>query len=128
MFYCFVQNNSGGSFDADTERGISHYVIIEAHSATVANKLAEAIGLYFDGCRNGRDCSCCGDRWSEVCEQDATVHPEVYGRRVGEPPDPEDHRFPSLFAHSNPDTKDTFVHYLDGSIKAFDHDTGEYYG
>jgi hypothetical protein len=63
-FYTFNQNNSGGGFDRDED--VSHYVIIEADSAFAANTKAESVGIYFNGCDDGTDCSCCGDRWCEV--------------------------------------------------------------
>ncbi len=63
MFYHFSQNNSGGSFTFDAKRGITHHVIIEAKDDAHANERAESIGLYFDGCDDGPDCPCCGDRW-----------------------------------------------------------------
>ena len=60
MFYTFKQNNSGGSFVIDDK--VDVYVVIEANSSTHANERAVDIGIYFDGCYRGRDCSCCGDR------------------------------------------------------------------
>src|SRR5690606_15528868 len=61
----FSQNNSGGSFDHDPEQGIGYRVLIEARNADEASARAQDIGIYFDGCRDGIDCCCCGDRWSE---------------------------------------------------------------
>lgn len=58
MFYEFRQNNSGGFW---REPGMS--VIIEANSSEEANVIAETKGLYFNGCEEGLDCDCCGDRW-----------------------------------------------------------------
>ena len=60
-FYEFHQNNSGGSFVFNED--LSYKVIIEARSADEANRKAEEIGIYFNGCDDGTDCSCCGDRW-----------------------------------------------------------------
>jgi hypothetical protein len=73
-WYKFDQNNSGGSFHSDED--VAHYVFIQAYSAKEANHLAENIGIYFDGCRDGMDCDCCGDRWSEVWDamEDFTVY------------------------------------------------------
>lgn len=104
MFYCFVQNNSGGWFDFDPDRGISRYVIVEAQSADHANQRAEAAGLYFDGCSGGSDCDCCGDRWSRACESDGTESPLVYGEPVTE---------------SSQDIADTYVHFLGGRFAQF---------
>lgn len=72
-YYTFSQNNSGGFY-----RG-PQYVIVEAESADEANERAETYSeVYFDGCRRGLDCECCGDRWSEVNEQDATEVPTIF--------------------------------------------------
>lgn len=56
----YSQNNSGGSFDSDG--GSATW--IWAQSASQADHIAERNGIYFDGCRSGSDCPCCGDRWS----------------------------------------------------------------
>jgi hypothetical protein len=79
MFYSFGQNNSGGSFQSD-KNGLTHWVIIEADCADEANSKAEDLGIYFNGCDNDRDCSCCGDRWYPVSKGDGTKKPEVYGK------------------------------------------------
>ena len=55
----FRQNNSGGSFD----ESVGEYVFVQANSAEEANSIAETHGVYFNGCENGSDCECCGDRW-----------------------------------------------------------------
>jgi hypothetical protein len=39
---------------------------IEAESAEHADEKAAEIGIYFNGCDDGRDCPCCGDRWYEA--------------------------------------------------------------
>ena len=39
---------------------------IWAHSAKQADAIAEQNGVYFDGCQEGLDCPCCGDRWSSA--------------------------------------------------------------
>jgi|SRR5690242_6401892 len=64
-FYFFRQNNSGGMFYYD-DAGISTYVIVEARDVNQANQIAQNKGIYFDGCYDGRDCNCCGDRWYEA--------------------------------------------------------------
>ena len=73
----FWQNNSGGFWNdiepvSESVRidKHSHDVLIEAKTATEANKIAEANGIYFDGVGAGVDCECCGDRWYQVS------HPE----------------------------------------------------
>lgn len=60
--YEFRQNNSGGRFIG------SQYVLIEANDAAEANDIATRHGIYFDGCKDGSDCNCCGDRWYKVDE------------------------------------------------------------
>jgi hypothetical protein len=103
-FYTFNQNNSGGCFVADKKRGISEFVIIEALNADDANTRAENIGIYFNGCEDGNDCPCCGDRWYQVSESDAEKIPSLYGKPVEE-------------AEAGWSRKDVFIHYMDGKIK-----------
>lgn len=81
MFFTYTQNNSGGRFRYDNARGITHYVIIEAPDADTANNIARKIGLYFDGCKRGIDCECCGDRWYEQYGKGDEV-PSMYGEPV----------------------------------------------
>ena len=61
-FYEFSQNNSGGSFTVTDN--LAHRVIVEAASENDAIDIAENLGCYWDGCSNGNDCDCCGDRWN----------------------------------------------------------------
>tara|TARA_R110000782_G_scaffold102791_2_gene190113 strand:- start:2010 stop:2288 length:279 start_codon:yes stop_codon:yes gene_type:complete len=76
--YEYDQNNSGGHFnvmswDGPSDRGgvyLGSYskkltnVYVMAESDEEANDLAERYaGVYFNGCSDGHDCSCCGDRW-----------------------------------------------------------------
>lgn len=60
-FYEIYQNNSGGSFVVDDK--LCHRLFIEAKSGKEAIRIAEDLGCYWDGCDNGNDCRCCGDRW-----------------------------------------------------------------
>ena len=106
-FYSFNQNNSGGSFSKSESEGISEWVIIEALNAEKANEKAESIGLYFNGCDDGRDCSCCGDRWHTVDESDGEEVPSIYG-------EPIEKAEKSMFRNN------CFVHYLDGTFKKFE--------
>ena len=76
-FYQFRQNNSGGSFVFDND--VAPYVFIEAVDHDDANRRAQNIGIYFDGCLTGEDCSCCGDRWSPADESDAEDTPNIDG-------------------------------------------------
>lgn len=78
-FFLYTQNNSGGGFDFDETRGLTHYVIVEAASADEANERAREIGIYFNGCDSGQDCACCGDRWDEAGSYDEEDQPEIYG-------------------------------------------------
>jgi len=80
-WYNFRQNNSGGSFTIMNKVDVN--VIVQAHSAHEANILAEEIGIYFDGCLDGLDCGCCGDRWSTTYESGGTDKPSIYGKSVG---------------------------------------------
>lgn len=108
QFFTFKQNNSGGSFDHDADAGIGYAVIVEADDAQDASRRAKAIGLYFNGCDDGRDCQCCGDRWYP--ESEGTDEPELYGEvlrpaEAGRQPRIE-RRIP------------LYIHYADGTIKA----------
>lgn len=83
MFYTFVQNNSGGDFIIN--ENVCEYVIIEAENAADANERAKTVGIYFNGCASGKDCSCCGDRWSAQWDDvDGTSGPTIYGESVYE--------------------------------------------
>lgn len=103
MFFHYSQNNSGGGYDTDRDRGIYSTVIIEADSSLEADEKAESIGLYFDG---RGDCPCCGNRWSPVFE-DGTEEPESYGRALIECDDPWQDEGRSDHA---------FIHYADGRV------------
>jgi hypothetical protein len=110
-FYHFSQNNSGGSFVLDERRGLTHNVIVEAYSADDANARAIELGIYFNGCATGNDCSCCGDRWSsQYSDSDGTSVPTIYDEPV------ETHS--SWVAWMKPG-KETAVHYIDGRIEWF---------
>jgi hypothetical protein len=80
-FFEFAQNNTGGSgkYHIDPASGIGQRVWIEAADATHANAIAERLGLYFDGAQSGRDCPCCGDRWSRARDSEALAAPEDPG-------------------------------------------------
>lgn len=78
MFYTYIQNNSGGSFEVNED--IKQYVIIEADSAEEANDKAEDLGIYFDGVEKGFDCPCCGNRWHKCDEEDGTKDPLIWGQ------------------------------------------------
>lgn len=116
-FFTFRQNNTGGRFDFDAEAGISHYVIIEAVSAEQANNIAESIGIYFDGCDSGSYCICCGDRWySQYSDDSGYDFPSVYG----EFPLREKWEKEDSFSTKWMEGPEAFVHYLDGTVRAFE--------
>jgi hypothetical protein len=107
-FFTFNQNNSGGSFTFDAERGISTVVIVQAVDWQEANYRAGRIGLYFDGYG---DCRCCGDRWSEQWGVEGTDTPTVYGASIAEWV--ADKYFTKWQAPSEPEA---FIHFADGRI------------
>jgi hypothetical protein len=74
-FYQFLQNNSGGRNVKDMPK----LLFVEASSAEEANERAESIGVYFNGCEDGTDCSCCGDRWYPASEYDKSEEPTTEG-------------------------------------------------
>lgn len=78
-WYEYRQNNSGGHFAYSD--GVSNFVLIEASSVDKANSKAESIGIYFNGCDEGIDCDCCGDRWYE--EYEAMTEFTTYSFRKG---------------------------------------------
>ena len=80
MFYTYSQNSSGGRFVFNED--VNYYVVIEADSSNEADTRAEEVGVYFDGCDSGRDCDCCGDRWSRSWSQDGTETPMIYDEPV----------------------------------------------
>lgn len=108
MFYEFDQNNSGGAFTTDEERGISLTVIIEASSADEANEIAGRIGLYFDE-DYVYDCSCCGPRWGAQYGEGTAV-PMVGSKPVAEAK--------PVIRWLGPDEAWGYVHYLCGTVQA----------
>jgi len=109
-FFAFRQNNSGGSFRHEPSEGIGLTVWVEAVDAAHANARAEIIGLYFDGCRSGIDCSCCGDRWNKVYSNDSGESPALYGESWREAKDGED----ATLDWGIP----SYIHRLNGDFKA----------
>lgn len=106
MFYTYGQNNSGGGFDVNADRGLSHFVIVEANSAEEADARTEEIGVYFDPEYNF-DCECCGTRWSPAWGE-GDEEPLIYGE--------------DAFTYTS-DWKwikgpEGYVHYLDGRIES----------
>ena len=64
QWYQYRQNNSGGSYQIDDD--VSILVLIEAPHSVDANAKAQHVGIYFNGCEDGLDCDCCGDRWHKA--------------------------------------------------------------
>lgn len=81
MWHQYRQTNSGGSFDISDDLG--HTVLIEADSPDDANQRATELGIYFDGCEDGSDCSCCGDRWYRASDP-GTPEPTIYETPVAD--------------------------------------------
>lgn len=77
QIYYFRQNNSGGRYHYDSQ--VTEKIFIEAASSDEANKIAESIGIYFDGVSSDNDCSCCGDRWSRASYDDTIDDEYKYG-------------------------------------------------
>ena len=76
-FFTFTQNNSGGFYTKPAK-----FVIIEAENPDEANSIAEDNGVYFNGCSNGNDCECCGDRWYRTEDYYAKDEPLIYGEKA----------------------------------------------
>lgn len=111
MFHTFRQNNTGGSFDFDMERGISHFVVVEGDNLDEIMDTARQIGLYFDG---SGDCSCCGNRWYAPWDKDdLTETPKIYDVEV---PDGEPKDLLTKWMGTNPEG---FIHYKAGKIVSF---------
>lgn len=107
MFFTFHQNNSGGRFQVDDK--VTEFVIIEANDANHANLIAESIGIYFDGCENGMDCSCCGDRWYPVSGYNGKYSPMIYDKHPSE--------YKSMWIRKG--YAYCYVYYLDAERAAF---------
>lgn len=111
-FYTFSQNNSGGRFVIDESRGITYFVIIEANSSEEANKKAEDIGLYFNGCAKEMDCDCCGDRWSHAWDNEGDEVPMIYSTPLPE-------LKASKYTLRKNNGKEIAVHYANGTIEFY---------
>lgn len=66
MFYRYTQINVGG-FHVGPQ-----VMIVEAATPEEAEALAVGAGVYFDGVVAGRDCECCGDRWTRYTDEFTT--------------------------------------------------------
>lgn len=79
-FWTFKQNNSGGIFDHDPDKGIGYAIAVEAvdldHATARARKIVEIYPASYD-------CPCCGERWSLwVWPEDGEEVPELYGQPI----------------------------------------------
>lgn len=111
-FYTFTQNNSGGHYHRDDK--VTQHVIIEADTSFLANKKAEEIGIYFNGCEDLTDCPCCGDRWYKTDERDADEKPSVYGVNIT---DDEIYELDWMRTKDDLDSPFIIVYYLDGTVE-----------
>jgi hypothetical protein len=109
QFFHFNQNNTGGVWQFDD--AVTHHVVIEADSSEDADKRAEAIGIYFDGCESGMDCRCCGDRWYRTYG-DGDDEPMVYGEPAAE-------YEPGKMSWWRMDGAEVYVYYKDGRKAEF---------
>jgi hypothetical protein len=107
-FFTYHQNNTGGSFQYDDERGIAEYVIVEAENAHKADERAKNIGLYFGG---EGDCCCCGDRWEPFYDdkyaESGDDEPSLYGDPILE------NRYLYVWRREGPQA---YIHYDGGDI------------
>lgn len=117
MFYTYRQNNSGGWFDIRPEDGVSVAVIIEASSTYEADAKAEALGIYFNGVDDERDCECCGDRWYPADSWSASEEPEYYGDKLTDDFEVAKREFGMKWAKGG--KPEIIVHYADGTTKGF---------
>lgn len=123
-YYHYDQNNSGGVFEV-TEF-VAPNVIIEADSPEEAKQLAIDMGIYFDGCASGEDCSCCGDRWYEADELE-TPYKLFNWREFSSDKEPETTKSIKKFCQSladnqnchNPKEPACILHTKDGKIINF---------
>ncbi len=121
-FFTYVQNNSYGSFDYDEDAGIAPYVIMEAEDAGWSDVKAKRVGLYFDGCADGVDCECCGDRWYPADAfwkgDESDEVPSIYQTPVSENY-VQAPKAPSVHGIRAEHKYEVFVHYNDGRIEGW---------
>lgn len=108
LYYEFTQNNSGGRWK--TDENTAEAVIIAARSVKEANRLAEDVGIYFNGCAKGYDCDCCGDRWHEIStwSEKGTSEPTIYGQKPK-----------TYLAKDAYGSRAIVIHHADGSRETF---------
>jgi hypothetical protein len=96
-FWTISQNNSGGIFDHDAEKGVGYAICVEALDTAHAESRLKAV---IDSYSASYDCPCCGDRWS-IWLETGDDEPLLYGRAL-----------------TGGFGKPSYVHYLDGRIEA----------
>lgn len=109
QFYTFVQTNSLGTWVVDAELG--GLTVIEAYSSEEANERAQALGIYFNGVKERKDCECCGDRWYSVTAGDGKDKPEYYGTEITL----DNHMQDTFLRHYS-----IRIHYLDGNVVKYE--------
>ena len=87
----------------------SHHVVVEGTDVKDITRRAEDIGLYWDGCRKGLDCSCCGDRWYPPSYSTLDDTPSIYGEDVAAGVYVSDTKWID-------DGPEGYVHYMDGRV------------
>lgn len=115
-FFEFSQNNSGGSFDVNDK--VCHRMFIEADSCDEANDKAEDLGCYWNGCEDGMDCSCCGDRWDKAWrDDDYTDFPLKYSKEtIFQTVEEYSQYLADNYCWTSPDVR---IFYKDGTVKEF---------
>lgn len=108
-FYEFDQNNTGGSFIVDDK--VCHLVIIEAESDREAEEKAFSLGVYYNGCEEGMDCECCGDRWYPPSEYN---FPMKYADYVFESVEDYANYVANMYGWTIPDAR---IFYKNGEVK-----------
>lgn len=105
MFYEFRQNNSGGVLENNLLS-----VIVEASSPDEAREIALIhTPVYFNGCDDGTDCPCCGDRWSDYLNEGHS-QPAMYGETD------KDKWNSSIW---KPGTVSVKIYYKDGKVEEY---------
>jgi hypothetical protein len=142
-FYEYCQNNSGGGFDTDDN--LTHRIIVEATSENEAIRIGKNLGIYFNGCDEGLDCDCCGDRWyhphevrlnfGSFSQDEALAVGKEYQGTVCDTAKPykdrtKDFHFQNVEEYArfmaerwgykfDDQIPDTRIHYLDGRVQGF---------
>lgn len=81
QLWVYSQQCVGGHYTIDIGKGLAPLVFVEADGPEQADRILVAAGAYFYGVSQGRDCPCCGDRWTPAgtVEPASVQTPEVYG-------------------------------------------------